>query len=131
MNKFIYCILLVFTSGILHAQEPLPPVKQPINIKTPTLPAKGNIDPKELPTKPNTLAFMLTSHTWSFIRWWVTGSVGHSITDPAFKFLSGNVINCSLTTPEAKIALQSGTYSINGNNVTIILKKESECNDDV
>lgn len=131
MKKMMLSLSLIVTIIAAHAQEAppqVPPVKQPINIKTPTLPQQpikttGTTIP--IPPKPNTLAFMLTSHTWNMIRWWVTPTAGHSIADPAFKFLAGNTVSCNLTTPEAKTVLQSGTYSISGNNVTVILKKDA------
>ena len=131
MKKIILSLSFIVTIFSSHAQEAppqVPPIKQPINIKTPTLPQQpiritGTTIP--IPPKPNTLAFMLTSHTWSLTRWWVTPTAGHSITDIAFKFISGNTISCHLTTPEANTVLQSGTYSINGNNVTVILKKDA------
>jgi hypothetical protein len=129
MGKIILFLAFAVTAMSLYAQETppqVPPVKQPIKIKAPILPSrpvKINGDPEELPVKPNTLAFILTSHTWNLTRWWIIGNAGHSIADPAFKFLTGNTINCNLTTPEAKTSLQSGTYRINGNNVSITLKK--------
>lgn len=131
MKKIILSLSFIVTIVSSHAQKAPPqiqPVKQPINIKTPTLPQQpikitGTTIP--IPTKPNTLAFMLTSHTWSLIRWWVTPTAGHSITDPSFKFNNNGTISCNLTTPEAKTSLQSGAYSITGNNVTIVLKKDA------
>ncbi len=132
MKNIFLTLILAVTIVSLYAQESppqVPPVKVPVNIKTPTLPqqpVKIIGDPKKLPTRPDQLPFALTSHTWNLIRWWITGSVGHSITDVSFKFLSGNNISCNLTTPEAKTALQSGTYSIHGNNVTIVLKKDPD-----
>lgn len=131
MKKVILFFAFAVLGVSLYAQEAppqIPPVKQPMKIKTPTLPPqplKVTGDPKELPVKPNTLAFMLTSHTWKLTRWWITGNVGHSVTDPAFKFITASTISCNLSTPEAKTSLQSGTYNLNGNTVTIILKKDA------
>jgi hypothetical protein len=131
MKKIFISLAFAVTAISLYAQEAppqVPPIKQPIKIKPPTLPQQpvkiiGN--PNDLPPRPDQLTFILTSHTWNLIRWWITPDAGHSIADPAFKFLTGSSISCNLLTPEAKTSLQSGTYRINGNNVSILLKKDA------
>ena len=126
MKKIIILSALALTTLSLLAQEAppqVPPIKQPIKIKTPILPQQI-VKPIKLPPKPQEFPFVLTSNTWNLIRWWTTGSVGHSISDPAFKFLAGNNVSCHLSTPEAKTTLDAGTYSVHGDNVTIRLKKD-------
>jgi len=131
MKQLFILLVFVIADASLYAQETppsVPPVKIPVKIKTPILPQQplrtiGN--PKELPSGPQQFPFMLKAHTWSLSRWWITGSIGHSVTDPSFKFIDGGAVSCHLSTPEAITSLQSGTYTIHGNNVTIILKKDA------
>ncbi|WP_379091543.1 hypothetical protein [Pedobacter sp. UC225_65] len=139
MKKIILLLSLVVSTIFANAQEApprVPPVKNVIDAKLPQLPpqpVKFPIgDPMPLPNRPNPIIVRLTTHTWKLIRWWVTGNIGHSTTDIAFKFLANGKISCSLWTPEAMLSLQSGTYAIDGNNVTISLKKDAnvsmDCN---
>jgi len=127
-------LLLSLTATIIsaHAQEAppqVPPKKNMMVTKLPTLPQQpvklpfGT--PTELPGRPNPVLASLTIHNWQLIRWWTTGNIGHSVTDVAFKFNAGGTVSCNLNTPEAKTSLQSGTYTINGNNVSISLKKDA------
>jgi hypothetical protein len=127
MKKIILSLSFILTILSLYAQEAppqVPPIKEPIKVKLPTLPQQP-IKNIPLPPKPNTLAFMLTSHSWNLIRWWVTPTAGHSISDASFKFNTDGTTSCNLTTPEAKTVLQSGTYRITDNSVSIILKKDA------
>lgn len=139
MKKAIF-FLFTAISLAATAQESRPPIVPPknvIDIKKPQLPQNPVIKgtPIEIqPTIPKggAVAFALTSHSWTLTRWWVTQNAGHSITAPAFSFLVNGVVQCRLTTPEAKTVLESGTYTINGNNIRVILKKDTnvtmDCN---
>ncbi len=127
MKKIFFSLAFAIATISLYAQEAppqVPPIKEPIKIKPPTLPQQ-NVKPIGKPIElPGQFPFILTSKTWNLIRWWITGSVGHSISNPTFKFLAGNTVSCHLSTPEAKTSLDAGTYSVRGNNVTIRLKKD-------
>lgn len=128
MNKHILFAPLLFTAGILHAQPPsasVPPVKNSLNVKKPKLPVKITGIAKDTLALPNQEAFILTSHPWHLIRWWITPESGHSIADLSFKFKTGGTISCNLSTPEAVTFLQSGSYIMRGNNVNIVLKKDA------
>lgn len=126
MKKIFFSLALAIATVSLYAQEvppQVPPIKEPLKIKPPTLPQQ-NVKPIGRLPIPGQFPFILTSNTWNLTRWWITGSVGHSINDPAFKFLADNNVSCHLTTPEAKTTLDAGTYSVHGDNVTIRLKKD-------
>lgn len=132
MKKIILLLSLAVSIVVAHAQEAppkVPPLKNVIDTKLPQLPqqpiAVPGGKPIQLPDKPDPVIAYLTTHTWSLIRWWVTSNVGHSVTDPSFKLLSNGTVSCNLTTPEAKTSLQTGTYTVNGNQVTILLKKDT------
>lgn len=130
MKKIILLLSFAVTIIAANAQEAppkVPPIKNVIDAKLPTLPQQPVKLPlgTMLPTLANHETAKFTIPNWQLIRWWVTPSAGHSITDPSFKFLSNGTVSCSLTTPEAVTRLESGTYTIHGNNVTIILKKDA------
>jgi len=132
MKKIILLLSLAVTIIAANAQEAppkVPPVKNVINAKLPTLPqqpVKAPLGrPVELPGRLAPVKAFLTTHNWQLIRWWVTSNAGHSVTDPSFKFLSNGTVSCSLTTPEAVTRLESGTYTLHGNDVSIILKKDA------
>jgi len=130
MKKIILLLSLAVTIIAANAQEAppkVPSVKNVIDAKLPTLPQQPIKLPlgTELPTLANRETAKFTMHNWQLIRWWVTPNAGHSITDSFFKFLSNGLISCSLTTPEAVTTLESGTYTVHGNNVTIVLKKST------
>lgn len=127
----LFTVLLLMMTMLLHAQEvppQIPPPKNMIDVKGPKLPPQpvkliGNqID---LPPLPNTAAAILTLHSWKLIRWWTDPNAGHSVTDANFRFMTGGTVSCNLLTPEAKTSLQSGTYSVRNNNITIVLKKDA------
>lgn len=131
MIKLIFCSILLLTSWVLYAQETpakVPPVKNSLDVKTPKLPQQPlKITAASKDTLPlvNLEALMLTSHSWHLIRWWITPDAGHSIADPSFKFKTGGIISCNLSTPEAVTFLQSGSYTMRQNNVNIVLKKDA------
>jgi hypothetical protein len=132
VKKIILLLSLAVTIIAANAQEAppkVPPIKNVIDTKLPQLPQQPieipGGRPIKLPSKPDPITTSLTTHTWNLIRWWVTPNAGHSITDPSFKFLSNGTVSCSLTTPEAVTRLESGTYTVHGNNVTILLKKNT------
>lgn len=127
---FILSLMMIIVSANAQEGAPkVPPQKNVINPKLPQLPQQPKMvplgSPAELPGRPNPVLASLTTHTWQLIRWWITGNTGHSVTDVAFKFLAGGTVSCNLSTPEAKTSLQTGTYTINGNNVSIVLKKDA------
>lgn len=121
--------VIIISANAQEAPPQVPPKKNMMITKLPTLPQQpvklplGT--PTELPGRPNPVLASLIAHNWQLIRWWTTGNIGHSVTDVAFKFNAGGTVSCNLNTPEAKTSLQSGTYSINGNNVSISLKKDA------
>lgn len=132
MKKIILLLSLVIITITANAQETppkVPPIKNVIDTKLSQLPQQPIEVPEgrpiKLPSKPDPIVVSLTTHNWSLIRWWVTPTAGHSINDPTFKFLMGNAVSCNLLTPEAKTSLQTGTYTVNGNSVTILLKKDA------
>jgi hypothetical protein len=132
MKKNILLLSLVVTIFAANAQEAppkVPAIKNVIEAKLPQLPQQPievpGGRPIKLPNGPDPIIASLTTHTWSLIRWWVTPHAGHSITDPSFKFLSNGTVSCNLTTPEAVTKLETGTYTVHGNNVNILLKKDT------
>lgn len=132
MKKIILLLSLAVTLIAAKAQEApprVPPIKNVIDAKLPQLPQQPievpGGRPIKLPNRPDPITASLTTHTWSLIRWWVTPNAGHSITDPSFKFLSNGTVSCNLTTHEAVTKLETGTYTVHGNNVTILLKKDA------
>jgi hypothetical protein len=127
MKKNIFLLSLVVTVISSNAQEAPPQIRPQKNVIPTTLPQLPK-QPIKLPiggTNLPSLADKFTMNNWQLIRWWVTGNIAHSIADPFFKFLKNGIVSCSLTTPEAATKLESGTYTIHGNNVTILLKKDT------
>lgn len=130
MKRIILLLSLAVSIIAANAQEAppkVPPIKNVIDTKLPQLPQQPIKLPlgKELPAMANRETAKFTMHNWQLIRWWVTSNAGHSITDPSFKFLSNGTVSCNLTTPEAVTKLETGTYSVHGNSVTILLKKDA------
>ncbi|MEE1945260.1 hypothetical protein VRU48_09080 [Pedobacter sp. KR3-3] len=129
MKKIIFLLSLALSIVVAEAQEAppqVPPKKNVIDAKLPQLPTKlplGTV--KELPTLADRETAKFTLYTWKLTRMWVTGNIGHSVSDVAFKFLVGGQVSCSLWTPEAMTSLQAGSYRINGNNLSIVLKKDA------
>lgn len=127
---FILSLMTIIVSANAQEGAPkVPPQKNVINPKLPQLPQQPKRSPlgspTELPGRPNPVLASLTTHNWQLIRWWITGNIGHSVTDISFKFLADGTVSCNLSTPEAKTSLQFGTYSISGNNVNVVLKKDA------
>jgi hypothetical protein len=132
MKKIILLLSLAIIIIAANAQEAppkVPPIKNVIDAKLLQLPqqpiAIPGGKPIKLPGKPDPIIASLTTHTWNLIRWWVTPNAGHSTTDPSFKFLSNGTVSCNLTTPEAVTKLETGTYTVHGNSVAILLKKDA------
>ncbi len=132
MKKTFLLMAFVVTTVSLYAQEQAPQVPPPKNIvptklaKLPQQPIKlPGGKPIDLPPRPDPVIASLTIHTWHLIRWWTTGNIGHSSDDVSFKFLANGVISCNMWVADANQRLESGTYSVNGNNVTITLKKDA------
>lgn len=129
MKRLFFFLLIAGTAGSAFAQEGIPQVPPPKNvmkIKKPTdpVPTRPIAKPVELQI-PNNVAFVLTSNNWNLTRWWTTGNIGHSTTCPGFKFTTSNTIVCNCYIPDARAFIQAGTYSINGNDVRVTLKKDN------
>lgn len=132
MKRIILLLSLAVSIIAVNAQEAppkVPPIKNVIDTKLPQLPQEPKKMPlgtaKELAIPADRETAKFTMYNWQLIRWWVTSNAGHSITDPSFKFLSNGTVSCSLATPEAVTKLETGIYTVHGNSVTIILKKDA------
>lgn len=125
-----FCLLITIVGISQEAPPQVPPIKNKLIIKKTPLPPNNNIPTKPIGNIPviiwdsKAVDAALQKHSWNLTRWWTT-TVGHSDGDPTFKFIQNGNINCSYWIGDAGNRFESGTYSVTGKNVHVVLTKDN------
>lgn len=124
---FSYCF-----TGFLNAQVKLvntPVKKQTQTVKADTNKSKNRPAPVDSAIKlatPVTVTENLIFHKWKVPRWEENGLWSGYVYAPDLIFYANGTVSCNGSLlSSANSQLISETYKVNGNNVTIIIKKDS------
>jgi len=125
----LFSCILISMAGLSQEEPPkVPPIKNNVIIKNLPLPPNKNIPTKPVGNIPvviwdsRAVSAALQKHSWNLTRWWITNTAGHSDGDPGFMFEQSSV-SCSYWISDAFNRFTSGTYSITGKNVQVVLTK--------
>ena len=132
MKKISFLSIGLCFSGLLIAQvKPVttPVVKQPLIAKPETNKKNIQLVPAASAIKqtlPATVNENLIFYKWKATRWFENAMWKGEISAPDFTFNGNGTVSCSCSIiSEGGAQLLSGTYTVNGNNVTIIIKQDT------